>query len=843
MTRRASYNSTMYVAKLVLVVGILSAFLSNAASISISSEICEPGSYAFAQNGSDCQICPPGTYSDVPGAAFCKRCLDTIYSNEGANSAELWNGDLYCVNLGSTDDDFLNSNSNSGDTAEHTVSESPTTTTTTSSIQIAVEFLSTVPSLMQSSGPSDVPSTMPSSKSDKSQMPSNSSPLTSGPSNVPSAMPSKSDESQMPSNDSPLTDDGDVPSNGFQSLALLCNDQNSETDRFEWHGRCKQCPAKHEMILYPILVLCLLAMIIALLEFLLPVCFTTHVWWGVEYLQMLYLIGISSVSWSPAAGFLFGRVLPIFAIDFNVSFSLQCLMDENWPQQEAADQLLVLSLPVIFLIILIFLSKISRNRIIRVESVSRWMTVLLNVGYLKLVLSSLEVLQLPTSWSADDLSAWVNSDSFYSTLGGLGGLLFYGLAFPFWFLKSIFRYSMFALALANADAQPISCVGQDNKNGERQRRDPRKKKLVKRKNELFLTLGIFPINLRHNAWWWPGIWMLRKFLFAIVLFSFPDGQFLILVVFLLINLLSVIVQQYFLLPLGDQHCEASALSKKKWHSIAAVDTVLQLCLATFIGIAFFSSWPVEGDGSTRSLFQKRMEDSLVLLIFFTSLIYLTVTIGVCCARPEPRFSTVASQIFVNSNNKSNSNINNATSTSTKDNSTIAAQNDGISIMRTFSIDSSSSDDMRKEIDFFSAGKDSSWNRQGKNANSVDEECGAESEPQTIDYGSANSSPYLVGEDDVQEESSRKHNEQGMKTISSRNRPGIFRSDSSIATNEDDCAGGIEDDTETVYEEVWVDEDTGEHILDPEQGNWMDAETGLAAIHPNNFDNHDIDKNN
>jgi hypothetical protein len=553
---------------------------------------------------------------------------------------------------------------------------------------------------------------------------------------------------------------------------------------------------------------------------------------------MLYFIGISSVSWSPAAGFLFGRVLPIFAVDFNVLFSLQCLMDQSWPQQEAADQLLVLSLPVIFYIILIFLSKISRNRIVRAESVSRWMTVLLHVGYLKLVLSSLEILRVPSSWSADDISVWVNSDQFYSTLCGLGGLLIYGLAFPFWFLQSIFRYNVVALALANADTQSISSVGQDNECGEHRHRDPRKKKHVKRKNELFLTLGVFPINLQHKAWWWPGIWMLRKFLLAIILFSFPDGQFLFLVVFLFMNLLNVVVQQHFLLPLGDRHCEASTLSTKKWYSIAAVDTVLQLCLAAFIGIAFFSSWPADDDGSTPSLFQKRMEDSLVLLIFFTSLVYLIVTIGVCCVRPEPRFLTLASQIVVNNNNK---NRNNATSTSSKDNSTIAAQNEGISIMRTFPMESSSSDDMRNEVDFFNADKDSAWNRQGKIANSVDEEYGAEPEPQTMDDGFVNTSPYLVGDDNAQKESSRKSNEHGVRTSSSRNRPGLFRSDSSIATNENDCAGNIEDDTETVYEEVWVDENTGEEILDPEQGNWMDAETGLAAVHPNNVDNLDIDK--
>ncbi len=734
--------------------------------------ICEPGYYAFTENGSDCQVCPPGTYSEIPGAEFCMLCLDTIYGGEGANSAELWNGDLYCIHLGSINDDFLASNS--GDATEGSVSISP------SSIQIALEAPSAVPSLEPSFGPSVRPSISPST------------------------MPSTSMTSITPTTFSSFQNDGDVTTDEFQSL-VLCNDQEIESDCFELHGQFKSCPEQHEMIWYPTLVIIFLIIVIAFLEFMIPNCFVNHIWWGIEYLQMLYFVAISSVSLSPAAGFFFGKVLPIFALDFNASFSLQCIMPQNWPQQEAADQLLFLSLPIIFLIISTFISKASSNRIIREESISRWMTALLYVGYLKLVLSSLEAIKLSTSWSADALSMWVNSDSFYSTLAGVAGLLFYGLVFPVWFLQGILRHKMLTQALAEADE------GQDKENDERQLRNPRKKKHTIRKNQIFMTLGIFPINLRQTAWWWPGILILRKFLLAIFWFCLPGMQSLFLVIFLFFHLLSVIIQQYFE-PLGN---ESSIGSKKSWHSIATVDTVLNVCLTAVVGIAFFFSSPVDADVSTRSLFQNRMEDSLILSVVSASTLFLAVTIGVYCTRPEPCFRSLVSQIIAGENN------NDTKAVRTEIRFASGESSDEIPIAPTIT-ESFSPNDSEQEIDFFAAGKDSAWSRQGKSATPTDKEYSTESEPQTTDYASHDSSPYLIPQEN--ENISRADYES--KSTSSRS----WRCDSTIATNEDyRDAGDMEDDAKTLYEEVWVDEETGEEIIDPEQGNWMDAETGLPAV--------------
>lgn len=728
--------------------------------------ICEPGHYAFTKNGSDCQVCPPGTFSEFAGAEHCIPCLDTIYNGEGANSAELWNGDLYCIHLGSIHGDFLTSNSE--DTTELSVSTSPI------SIQVAVK----------------APSMFPSSPPSKS----------------PSITPSNMIKSIAPTTSSSFHNEIDVTSDEFQSQVLQ-NDAESATDSYEFHGRFQKCPEKHEMISYPILVIILLIILVVFLELIIPNSFVNHIWWGMEYFQMLYLIGISSDSWSLASKFYFGKILPFFSIDFNASFSLQCIIPENWPQEEALDQLLVLSLPIIFLVLATFISKSFGNRIIRDETVSRWMAVLLYVGYLKLVLSSLEAIQLPTSWSADVLSVWVNSDSFYSTLAGYAGLLFYGVIFPAWFLQGILRYKMLAQALSETEEE------QDNENDGQQCRGSKTEKHAKRKNQIFMTIGIFPINLQQTAWWWPGIWMLRKFVLSIVWYLFPDKQIQFLMIFTLVFLLSVIIQKHFH-PLGDD--KAPTELTKSWHSITAIktlDTVLNCELTALVGIVFFFLWPNDTDASMRSLFHQRLEDFLILCGFASSSLFLVVTIGVCCTRPGPRFRELVSKIIV-SKEKAEKKQKNKKATSA----------DEISAFPSIT-ECPSYDDTEIDIDFFAAGKDSAWSHKDTSERVFDEGYSVKSKPVTMDYASYDPSPNPTPKD---------------KTTSSKSRPKIPRSDSTIATNDDHYfALDLENDAKTVYEEVWVDEETGEEIIDPELGDWMDAKTGLPAVHPNDTDSAEI----
>lgn len=735
-----------------------------------NSTACQPG-YFLRVTGdeSDCQACSPGSYSDTMGADNCELCLDTIYSGEGANSAEVLNGDLYCVNTALMED--LDDNFSTTTTTTSKPSSSPTI------VQIDTLSPSVPPSLL----------------------------LTSSRSNLPSIVEGES----------------------------MCGGSSSE-DHFAWHGRCRECPAQYETILFPLFAIFLLASLIGLLEYLIPSCYTSYVWWGVEYLHMIYLTGILPIPWSPIAEFVFEKVLPIFAMDVNRSFSLQCILNVNWLRPEAADQLFVLSLPLLSLVLLTFISKVSNNRIIQDESVSRWVTLFLYTGYLKIVLSSLEVLEFPTSWSGDDLSVWTSSDQFYATMAGLAGFLIYGIAFPFWFLQSLFRYSRLDVDLAKADLSAEECERDDiESGGQRRKAQVLKKRNTKRKKELFMTFGIFAIEtLGARVWWWPGLLMLRKLLLAILLVKFPDAPILLLVVFLMLHFLGVVLLQRFLFFKAESGEQASCVRiKKNWSHIATVDTVLQICLATMIGVAFFSVWTFGGGENTRSSVQKWVEDILVLSIVVTSSLYLAFAIGVCCTRIEPRFPTVASNmIVVNLNNFRNNPDDSEPPAYMKNDDSV------IGIKESFSTASSSShDDSKDEIEFLSGTLDGidRCNDVTMESNSSEEYPMPWQPQEPVIYGFERPSPYVLGEDvnDYIEESHASPDQDPPEPIQ---RPKLFRSDSTIATNEreEEIAHGEDmdvDDMGTVYEEVWIDEETGEQIEDPKQGEWMDVETGIRAV--------------
>ncbi len=718
------------------------AFSFSANFAQATTAICEPGYYSLTENGSDCQVCPPGTYSEVRGAAFCTPCLDTIYRGEGANAAELWNGDLFCSHLGSIDDDILNSSS--GD------------------VPGAAAFAT--------------PSISPSSFISESNDPFSPTDIFLSTQEVHSA---------------------NMTQDELDSL-ISPNDKGLGANYFEVHGRLHQCPTTHEMIVYPIVVAIFLIMLIVFLEFILPVSFITYAWLGVEYLQMLYLIGISSGSWSPAAGLLFGKLIPVFAIDFNASFSLKCIMGDNMTQIEAADQLLILSLPMIFFTLLTFLAKISKNRILVEETASRWTTVLVYLGYLKLVLSSLEALKFPQSLSAEPLSEWTNSNSFYSTLGGITGLIIYGLIFPIWFLQGIYRRNLLNLALAE----------DRDENGEGDNEDSKRKKYVQRKNQIFMTLGILPIGFRQAVWWWPGVWLLRKLALSIMWYCFPEEQNLFLDLFLWINFM-ILIAQYHKQPLGEE--------EKNFYSMATVDAMLQSFLAAMVPIAFALSWSQKTDVNSHSMARQRVEDAFVLFIFTASFLYLVATIVMRCMRPEPRFRYLISQVVITETKKNNNG--NHTSETPNDDAFVKEPIDDNLMLPTLSVEDSNSCDKKKEIEFFAAGKDNAWASQGIDSIPTDEEYG---------FTASHSSPYLVAQGDEEGCDRERYSEH---FSSSTSQPKFVRSDSTIGTCDDD--GGIEDDTQTLYEEVWVDEETGEEIIDPEQGNWMDAETGLPVVHNDN----------
>ena len=110
---------------------ILLSFIINTIVHASDSTSCQPGTYIFTSQGSNCQSCPPGTYSDTTGSYWCTPCLDTMYQLEGANSVQKLNGESYCVLLGGqgdndnldddNDDDFFGIDINTMDPSSTTV--------------------------------------------------------------------------------------------------------------------------------------------------------------------------------------------------------------------------------------------------------------------------------------------------------------------------------------------------------------------------------------------------------------------------------------------------------------------------------------------------------------------------------------------------------------------------------------------------------------------------------------------------------------------------------------------------------------------------------------------------
>ena len=412
------------------------------------------------------------------------------------------------------------------------------------------------------------------------------------------------------------------------------------------------------------------------------------------------------------------------------------------------------------------------------------MAIGLYVGYLKMVLSSITLLEFPVSWSADDLSGWVNSDLIYSTLCGIAGLLFYGIAFPFWFLFNLGNYYIVAY---NDDQIGDSVVGRDIKIATERRKRHIIRKQTKRKKELFLTLGVFPTSLRSRAWWWPGLSLLRKFILAVLLAIFQDSSFLLLMIFLLSFLVTLIAQQCFS-PLVKE-------SNRKWYHTSVVDIVLQLCLVLIVGVSFLSFWSTIEDKKKESS-QKWMEDVFFVCIFIPSIIYLCLAIGVSCGQPEPHFFEVAASGIVNNNIAS-------------DERDKSSNNYGggsiLSIKQSFSTQSASSQGSsqlskpQKEIEFIGDIHAAEWK-------------------QTADYDEwvATGAPSVIEGHGYDKKFAKE------------------QEDPNIAIHDDidiNIEGFVDDDLETVYEEIWIDEATGEQISDKRSGNWLDAVTGERAIPP------------
>lgn len=506
--------------------------------------VCPAGTHSSSEGrATECDRCPAGTYSGVPGSSYCAPCLRDFYDQAGANAAELWNGRLYCHFIEAAIDD------------ETTAAPSMATdrqTSTPTRIRIAGND--------DSESPSAVPSATSSSSPASFYPTATASPTLLGTSEVTGPV----DETLLLESDK----DG----------ANTCN--GNATDRYEWHGRCKRCQSRTTRTFYPFMIVIVLASVITVLQYMIPTCFNVRIWCGVEFLQMAYLLGLSPISWPPIAKVLFTYIIPTFAMDVNAGISIKCILGlPSW-----SDNVLILSLPVAIWVFSSLLAHFSKDRIVLEQSIFRWLTIMVYMGQTKLVITSIEAMRCRSS------NSWMCSDSVYSIIAGIVGLLVYGVGFSLWFLRSMQLYLRETETPEPdiEDGQKDEASLQDEKASIFQTMGVfnflQPNSLLDDKASIFQTMGVFH-SLKPNAWWWPGALMLRKMVFGFWLVVFPNSPFTLLGAFATILVFTEVAQRYYL-PFADGAVqEEGRANSVKWFTATFVDSTLRMSLAILVGLA------------------------------------------------------------------------------------------------------------------------------------------------------------------------------------------------------------------------------------------------------------------
>lgn len=301
------------------------------------------------------------------------------------------------------------------------------------------------------------------------------------------------------------------------------------TSEYEWHEECTECPSTLRTILHPIWMTSFVVAMILVLS-VLPARSTTIVWMGVEYIQMVYFLGlVPSASSSPQNLVLLEHlhrwILSMFALDLDAGLSWQCLLGLS----PALDQMFVLVFPMI-----VSCSVWILSQAIPAIHVSSIVAVGFSLAHLKIIVTSLEALHC----SGSD---WFCHEPLLSSIVGIIGLILYGCLLPLWLLSK--RY-------------PCS----EPSEGNEWSRD---------------------LLAYRDSWWWPAFWMIRRTLLASLPVLLSEHPSWILTAFLVILMVSELIQR-FASPFGD--CE----HQNRWFRTTTVDTILQASLIGLTGLKFLA---------------------------------------------------------------------------------------------------------------------------------------------------------------------------------------------------------------------------------------------------------------
>ena len=745
---------------------------------------CPAGTYASSVGLSECRVCPAGTYSDIPGSAYCSPCDPNYYDDEGANSIQVWNGRIFCVLLTSTMETSL-------------PSMDPTKKTTLA------------PTNPPATNPTVAPTTRPTTATAPTGIPSESLELPSistPPHNEPSTKIS-TEASSIPTmtqfdTDATFNSNGTLPAGTPSSLAPQCQDEE-----FEWHGRCAQCPTTTREILYPLWLLLFLVIVVSLLRYL-PPCSISILWMGLEYLQLLYLLGITAIPWTSTLENLRG-VLNIFGLDLDASFSLQCILGVS----AHAERVWILLLPFLVWMTVFGLSKLNQN----MTKIVGWMAIGLHLGYSKLVLTSWEAMHCSSS------ASWFCREHMGVAVFGTIALVVYGTVLPVWLL----------------------CRLRKSTSGD----------------ESYCPVWVHNFPFLSTCWWWSGFWLLRKFIFVTIMARFSLAPHVILTTFLVALMLSEMVQRSSnpspfeddgrcVTTVGNE--DENQQKKNVWFRHATVDMVLQACfmLLTALSFVYLTVYP-EDSGKQMTL------DVFFLIVLVPSLVYWVLALfhthsSCSCERDQEGCLPSAGK-------------NPATSHQHAKNHPSSRRNN--TIHRNVTSSSSSNSTVKLPHDDSMAPQKDTCEEYGTTSEGKNEECGWK---ETQDYEQWLSTEESVVHSCLSRSASRTTKSNRFATLttmesgdglygqdfdashaisSSTMEYSVSRPDTCQASSFEEQSDIIEYedvDLETVYAsedgddgvcfvedddatlEIWIDEETGMPIDKLESDQWTDSETGLRA---------------
>jgi hypothetical protein len=491
-------------------------------------EDCEAGSFASGEGQMECQLCPAGSFSDSTKSTICIPCNDQFYNGEGTNSAEMWNGEYYCI-----------------DPTPPTFSPSmaPTQATTTSLYapsSVPTQFASSAPTMSASSG----------------------------------ATGASTDQAGGDDNNS---DDEDtvVSQEDYVSTLDKSFSCDSEENMFQWHRQCRQCPSKTEQGLLTFVTFLFLAAIIIVLEKIVPLCSTGTVWVGIEYLQLLYFISYLDISWPPIASFVIEKIVPIFSLDFSANISGQCLF--GWSKEW--DQMLMIFWPVLLLTLVYIKAKSSKHQSVQNIVCHRWPMVSLKIGLVAFFQSSKDALDFSSIWGTT--VSGIPTTSYYAGVAGIAGLCFY-FAYVVFFCYGLFCYKKtHIMGKENINKEP--CEDQEDIESLSSDIQTGRESYNSSHHFWFLSMGLFPA-VQETVWGWPMAWILRSLLFFGVYHFIPRSTET-----LLGSLFGIVIVFYllhsFFEPFPNQ-CEKNLGSK--WFHAKTTDIFLHLFFFAMAGVSWLA---------------------------------------------------------------------------------------------------------------------------------------------------------------------------------------------------------------------------------------------------------------